>query len=255
MRTSLVVIGSILTVSAAVAADDVYLITPVVAPSSPTVSAVPPVDLRAAVIESLRDRGFTIASADLAVVNEGSKTTVTLDLGTLLEQCSKDIQSRLGGAPVEIRAVGQAPKNPPKLASTDRGVQFDSWDRAIRRLRTQRDPELEGSTLAAAGPDDRLMANNDQRRARAFKIARQHLEEIRSSGVMYDTITLDGYWQQILSRPDDPDLYSTVRPEIHRAIQAGLQPYQSGRSVSARQFADLALRELSTESPTAFPTK
>ena len=81
-------------------------------------------------------------------------------------------------------------------------------------------------------------------RKSAHAIVLDHLREIKTDQKMYTSIETDDYWKDVFRRAGHPQLYDEARPEIIRALEAGLAPYYRGEPVSAVQFADLAIRAL-----------
>jgi hypothetical protein len=71
-----------------------------------------------------------------------------------------------------------------------------------------------------------------------------HLQKIKSQNVMINTITLEPYWQSVFSDAGHPELYASSSADIQTALEAGLAPYLRGQPLSARDFADAALRAL-----------
>ncbi len=57
-------------------------------------------------------------------------------------------------------------------------------------------------------------------------------------------LSRDEYWMNVFEKAGAPDLYNEGRPEITRALTAGLEPYYRGETVTAAIFADLALNAI-----------
>jgi hypothetical protein len=75
-----------------------------------------------------------------------------------------------------------------------------------------------------------------------------HLQKIKSLNLMINTITLEPYWQGVFSSAGHPELYASSAADIQTALEAGLAPYLRGQPLSARDFADAALRALHANS-------
>lgn len=82
----------------------------------------------------------------------------------------------------------------------------------------------------------------------AHSIILLHLQEIKASGQMYNTIESDDYWRRVFTRADHPELFEEGRDEIARALSAGLESYHRGESLAVDRFADLAIKETENRS-------
>src|SRR5207248_2507228 len=75
----------------------------------------------------------------------------------------------------------------------------------------------------------------------AHSIIVSHLKEIKAAGGMSNTIISDDYWRKVFEDAKAPDMFDAGRDEISRALTAGLEPYHRGETLTAVQFAELAL--------------
>ncbi len=71
-----------------------------------------------------------------------------------------------------------------------------------------------------------------------------HLNKIKSSQLMVNTITLEPYWQGVFASAGHPELYASSQADIQVALEAGLSPYLRGQAINAEQFADAAIAAL-----------
>jgi hypothetical protein len=82
----------------------------------------------------------------------------------------------------------------------------------------------------------------------AKQVIVDHLHEIWRSGRMWNTIAQVSYWRDVFDRAGQSHLIQGAVPIITAAVQAGLRPYNEGGSVTAAQFAQLALEAIGVES-------
>lgn len=103
-----------------------------------------------------------------------------------------------------------------------------------------------GMVYASSSYDEHQPAQVEKNRElkRARQIIIDHLLMIQREGRLSTTIATAAYWKDVFLRAGHSELFAVAQQDLRHALEEGLRPYNQGRSLSAEEFAKLALGAL-----------